>query len=167
MLIEVCRLDQEAAIEEDEEGFDPNEEARDYEEVARNFPVFCVSSRAFQKLSGRLQKDALHINGFSNLEDTEIPQLQRYTEQLTLGTRVSGSRKFLNELGQLLNSMKHWATNEGYVAPSKEIQRINEEFLRTGLNCLLEVSTADDLQCPPLLSPFSSFPPSYSRFMLC
>ncbi|KAI7342216.1 hypothetical protein KC354_g16519 [Hortaea werneckii] len=53
----IRELDQENAEEEDPEHFDPEEDLRDYDEVARNLPVFCVSSRAYQKLSGRLKKD--------------------------------------------------------------------------------------------------------------
>lgn len=52
----IKELDQENAAEEDEEGFDPEEDLRDYDAVARSLPVFCVSSRAYQKLSGRMVK---------------------------------------------------------------------------------------------------------------
>lgn len=56
-------LDQETAIEEDEENFDPDVDLRDYDKVAETLPVFCVSSRAFQKLSGRLVRDKLTALG--------------------------------------------------------------------------------------------------------
>lgn len=41
----IKELDQEIAAEEDEENFDPENEVRDYDEVAKSLPVFCVSSR--------------------------------------------------------------------------------------------------------------------------
>jgi hypothetical protein len=41
-------LDQELALEEDEENFNPDVELRDYEQVAQSLPVFCVSSRGYQ-----------------------------------------------------------------------------------------------------------------------
>lgn len=41
----IKELDQEIAAEEDEENFNPDNEVRDYDEVARGLPVFCVSSR--------------------------------------------------------------------------------------------------------------------------
>lgn len=145
MLIMFPRIDQEAAFEEDENAFDPDQEARDYKEVARNLPVFCVSSRAYQKLSGRLQDDSVHINGFLTIDDTEIPQLQKHTKNLTKGGRVSSSRRFLHELGQLLNSLKLWITDDGRLAPDKELQRIDEMFLCASLDRLLNVSTAPDL----------------------
>lgn len=67
----IKELDQENAAEEEDENFDPDEELRDYEEVARSLPVFCVSSRAYQKLSGRLQREA-PVPGFSAPEETEV-----------------------------------------------------------------------------------------------
>ena len=48
----IKELDQELAEEEDQANFNPDVDARDYEEVARSLPVFCVSSRAYQKLQG-------------------------------------------------------------------------------------------------------------------
>ncbi|RDL34493.1 uncharacterized protein BP5553_07621 [Venustampulla echinocandica] len=46
----IKELDQENAQEADEANFNPDEDIRNYEEVARSLPVFCVSSRAYQKL---------------------------------------------------------------------------------------------------------------------
>jgi hypothetical protein len=64
----------ENAMEEDEENFNPEEELRDYDEVAKSLPVFCVSSRAYQKLCGRLQKDE-KVPGFKTPEETEVSRL--------------------------------------------------------------------------------------------
>lgn len=136
----VYRLDQEAAIDEDENAFDPDEDARDYDEVARSLSVFCVSARAYQKLSGRLKKDSVHVDGFTAPEDTEIPQLQDHARRLTEGGRVSNSRRFLNDLIQLLNSMKLWATNDGRMGLNTQEQSIDEMFLRARLAELQKVS---------------------------
>jgi hypothetical protein len=57
--------------EEDEANFNPDEDIRNYEEVAGSLPVFCVSSRAYQKLSGRLQRDK-DVPGFKLVEETEV-----------------------------------------------------------------------------------------------
>ena len=48
----VKELDQEIAEEEDALNFDPEAYLRDYDEVAQNLSVFCVSSRAYQRLQG-------------------------------------------------------------------------------------------------------------------
>lgn len=109
----IKELDQENAIEEDDATFDPDQDVRDYDEVARSLPVFCVSSRAYQKLSGRLEKDDIRSHGFLSLEDTEIPQLQEHAKKLTEGGRRSHCRRFLNDLSQLVNSMSLWSADDG------------------------------------------------------
>lgn len=57
--------------EEDESNFDPDEELRDYDKVAKSLPVFCVSSRAYQKLSGRFQRDN-DVSGFKSIDETQV-----------------------------------------------------------------------------------------------
>lgn len=133
------RLDQEAAIDEDEDAFDPDQDARDYDEVARSLSVFCVSARAYQKLSGRLKKDSVHVEGFTEPEDTEIPQLQEHAKRLTEGGRASSSRRFLNDLIQLLNSMKLWVTDDGRMALGKKEQKVGEMFMRARVAKLQKV----------------------------
>lgn len=107
------RLDQENAIEESDETFNPDQDLRDYDQVATSLPVFCVSSRAYQRLSGKLRKDNFQSQGYMTAEDTEIPQLQEHAKKLTEASRMSNARQFLNDLGQLLNSMKLWSTGNG------------------------------------------------------
>ncbi|KAI4748386.1 hypothetical protein E4T50_01395 [Aureobasidium sp. EXF-12298] len=66
----IKELDQETAADEDPDTFNPEEDLRDYEKVAKDLPVYCVSSRAYQKLSGRLVKDNA-VRGFTDVEQTE------------------------------------------------------------------------------------------------
>ncbi|KAL8716632.1 MAG: hypothetical protein Q9225_006051, partial [Loekoesia sp. 1 TL-2023] len=73
----IKEIDQEIAAEEDEDNFNPEAEVRDYDEVAKSLPVFCVSSRGYQKLQGRLRKDP-PVPGFTTIEETEIPALQAH-----------------------------------------------------------------------------------------
>ncbi|KAI7000145.1 hypothetical protein KC360_g724 [Hortaea werneckii] len=108
----IRELDQENAEEEDPEHFNPEEDLRDYDEVARNLPVFCVSSRAYQKLSGRLKKDK-DVPGFEDVQQTEMPQLQGHCKKLTENGRQASCRRFLNSLTQLLTSMALWASDDG------------------------------------------------------
>jgi hypothetical protein len=65
-------LDQDQAQARDGADFNPDVQERDYEQLAEMLPVFCVSSRAYQKLSGNMKKDEA-ISGFPTLEDTESP----------------------------------------------------------------------------------------------
>ena len=136
----IKELDQELAAEENEETFNPETDVRDYEEVARGLPVFCVSSRGYQKLKGRLRKDP-DILGFSSIEETEIPQLQAHCEQLTEVGRSANCRTFINKLSQLLNSLSLWASNDGSRANMTDEQRaIEERYLQKGLSALESVS---------------------------
>ncbi len=137
----IKELDQELAAEEDEGNFDPDAEARDYDGVARALPVFCVSSRAYQKLQGRLRKDP-HIAGFTTIEETEIPQLQAHCEKLTENGRSANCRSFINKLNQLLNSLVLWASSDGTGATTTPEQRArDDEFLQKGLKNLETVSS--------------------------
>ena len=108
----IKELDQELAEEEDAANFNPDEDARDYDEVARSLPVFCVSSRAYQKLKGRLQKDK-SVPGFADVDETEIPLLQAHCRKLTEAGREAACKRFLTNLTQLLNSLRLWSSNDG------------------------------------------------------
>ena len=139
----IKELDQELAAEEDEENFDPDAEIRDYDEVARRLPVFCVSSRGYQKLQGRLRKDP-DIAGFSNIDETEIPQLQAHCEKLTETGRSASCKTFINKLSQLLNSVHLWASSDGTSAHMTPEQRAREaRYLTKGLKSLESVSARD------------------------
>ncbi|KAI1760686.1 hypothetical protein GGR53DRAFT_508668 [Hypoxylon sp. FL1150] len=133
----IKELDQENAAEEDEAAFNPDEDLRDYDEVARSLPVFCVSSRAYQMLSGRLQKDDFQGDGFMSVEDTEIPQLQQHAIRSTEAGRASHYRGFLNELVQLINSLGLWTANDGTQSTLTDVEKRREEMhLRRLLNDL-------------------------------
>jgi GTPase SAR1 family protein len=132
----IKELDQDNAAEENPDEFDPDEEIRDYEEIARSLPVFCVSSRAYQKLSGRLQKDG-GVNGFTALEQTEIPQLQAHCRKLTEAGRLQGCKIFLNSLSRLLTSLSLWASDDGSSAESSTQQRkMMQTFVNRNLQTL-------------------------------
>lgn len=127
----IKELDQELAAEEDEENFNPDIETRDYEEVARSLPVFCVSSRGYQKLQGRLQKDP-SVPGFKSIEETEIPQLQAHCKKLTEAGRAANCKRFLNNFSQLLNSLTMWASSDGAGLDLTADQKAKEARLLQG-----------------------------------
>ena len=137
----IKEIDQELAAEKDDRNFDPDVEFRDYREVARQLKVFCVSSRGYQKLQGRLKKDT-SVAGFKKLEETEIPQLQRHCINLTKAARLSGCRRFLNNLNLLLNSMALWASGEstGYM-PTTEHSMQEADVITEKLKSLECVSS--------------------------
>ena len=136
----IKELDQELAAEEDEENFNPDAETRDYEEVARSLPVFCVSSRGYQKLQGRLQKDP-SVPGFKSIEETEIPQLQAHCRKLTEAGRAASCKRFLNNFSQMLNSLTMWASSDGTGAHLTAEEKAKEaKFLQGSLKKLESVS---------------------------
>ncbi|KAI4946500.1 hypothetical protein J4E91_007188 [Alternaria rosae] len=108
----IKEIDQENAAEEDEDNFNPDEEMRDYNQVAESLPVFCVSSRAYQKMCGRMQKDD-EVPGFVTPEETEVPQLQNHCNKLTEGGRIHTSRTFLTSVCQMLTTFNLWTSSHG------------------------------------------------------
>ncbi|KAI8943413.1 hypothetical protein NX059_001425 [Plenodomus lindquistii] len=108
----IKEIDQENAAEEDEDNFNPDEETRDYDQVAKSLPVFCVSSRAYQKMQGRLIKDD-DVPGFVTPEETEVPQLQAHCKKLTEGGRIQTARTFLLNFCQLMTTFHLWASDDG------------------------------------------------------
>ncbi|KAL1795846.1 hypothetical protein ACET3X_006070 [Alternaria dauci] len=134
----VKEIDQENAAEEDEDNFNPDEEMRDYDQVARSLPVFCVSSRAYQKMCGRLQKDDA-VPGFVTREETEVPQLQAHCRKLTEAGRIQTSRAFLTSVCRMLNTFSIWTSDDGtgLKMTSKEKQK-QVIYLQQQLNALTD-----------------------------
>ena len=122
----VREIDQELAELDDAENFNPDDDARDYDEVAKNLPVFCVSSRAYQKLQGRLVKDRRPA-GFRSIAETEVPLLQDHCIQLTTKSRQTSCRRFLTSLFHILNSLRLLAMNDGTGRKLTELQLAKEE----------------------------------------
>lgn len=118
-------LDREAAEDADGENFDPEAQLRDYTEVANKLPVFCVSSRGYQKLRGRLRKDG-DPPVFQNVDQTGIPALQAHCEKLTEEGRTVSGRRFLTNLSQLCNSLSLWSTSDGPVSHLSDAQKEKE-----------------------------------------
>ncbi|KAK8038081.1 hypothetical protein PG994_014848 [Apiospora phragmitis] len=138
----IKELDQETAAEKDDANFDPDQDAQDYNAVAAGLSVFCISSRAFQKLSGRLEKDDFDSHGFTSLEDTEVPQLQAHAKKLTETGRIAHYKEFLNNLLRLVYSMNLWVTDEGTSSLSTAEKRSEEIHLRKLLGELKDVFDA-------------------------
>ncbi|CAO1602122.1 hypothetical protein XANCAGTX0491_005753 [Xanthoria calcicola] len=132
----IKEIDQEIAAEEDEDNFNPDNDVRDYDEVAKSLPVFCVSSRGYQKLQGRLRKDP-PVPGFTSIEETEIPALQAHCEKLTETGRINNCRAFINRLSSLLNSLTIWASSDGTGANLTAEQKAKEaRYFQKGMEGL-------------------------------
>lgn len=106
------KLDHQIAEEEDAANHDPDVDLDDYTQMAAKLPIFCVSSRAYQKLNGRLVKEQMP-SGFKNTHHTGIPALQRHCINLTSAKRAAAARRFLSSAIQLRNSFETWASSNG------------------------------------------------------
>lgn len=132
-------MDLDIAMREDEENFDPREEARDYAALAGNLPVFCVSSKAYQKMSGRLERDE-KVDGFPDIENTGIPGLQRHALKIIESTRVIACQRFLNELRRYLMSlMMQVVIPQQPLKLADEMRQQELDFLEESLEVLSQV----------------------------
>ncbi|RHZ59709.1 uncharacterized protein CDV56_100818 [Aspergillus thermomutatus] len=104
-------------------------------ELEGGLPVFCVSTKAYQKLQGRLQNNEPEVAGFTELSQTEIPQLQAHCIRLTEGPREASSRLFLIELKKLLQSMSLWssATGSAHVLSDAKKQEMEAGYKEAGM----------------------------------
>lgn len=137
----IRELDSELAEEQDAANFDPEKDARDYDAVAKSLPVFCVSSRGYQKLMNRLKKDS-DIPGFKDVAETEIPQLQVHCKKLTEAGREAACRRFLTSLSQLLNSLRLWSQSDSAGRKLNDAQIRRESlWLEQRLNTFDKVRT--------------------------
>ncbi|KAK1836798.1 nuclear GTPase SLIP-GC [Podospora conica] len=123
----IRELDQQDAEAQDPENFDPEVDQRDYDAIAADLPVYCVSSRAFQNLCGRLPLDKFDPSGFPTVKDTEVPALQDHACMLTEKARVASARKWLHEFAKLIYSMIIWSGNHATQATLTDSEKEKEE----------------------------------------
>ncbi|KAI3544138.1 hypothetical protein CABS03_04943 [Colletotrichum abscissum] len=76
----------------------------DYEQIGRVLPVFCISSRGYQQLRGRMKKDH-RVVGFTSLDDTGVPGLRDYTLEQAAAIQASHFRHHLSEICRLLGAL--------------------------------------------------------------
>lgn len=119
-------LNQDLAAE-DEKDLDPSCFTKDYQDVTKSLPVFCVSARAYQKLAG-CWEDEESVPGFAKSEHTEISELRAHCVKLTENRRLSHGHTFLNELTRFLNSLTFQIISDDSQATA--------EAKKTGLHCV-------------------------------
>ncbi|EZF59156.1 hypothetical protein H104_07889 [Trichophyton rubrum CBS 289.86] len=115
---------------------DEGSEDREIPMTKEKLDVFCVSSKAFQILEGRLKEHKV-MKGFITPEDTGIPQLQRYCLNLGFAARMAKHTDFLNNLGQLVNSLQLQASGQDKL--SLRSNQDDQELLQAEFNKLKEV----------------------------
>ncbi|KAI0025028.1 hypothetical protein F4780DRAFT_490832 [Xylariomycetidae sp. FL0641] len=119
------QLDDLDAQRDDPETFDPDEEVRDYDLIASSLPIFCVCSRAYQALIGKLSTRS-NLEGFDSAETTEIPQLVQHAKNLTEAIRMKENKVFLNNALQVLNSLYIWSSEHDFESDLTEEEKQSE-----------------------------------------
>ncbi|KAK3953311.1 hypothetical protein QBC32DRAFT_234854 [Pseudoneurospora amorphoporcata] len=97
-------LDEESLLSQGESGHDSSYTRRDYQAIAARLPVFCVSGRAYQKMSGMLRNDE-PTTGYLSLEETEIIALQEHAQKTVASTRTDTCHWYLTNLRSLVSQL--------------------------------------------------------------
>ncbi|KAL5487951.1 hypothetical protein ACEPAI_6059 [Sanghuangporus weigelae] len=101
----VKELDDAAEEKRNPMGFDPSVNLRDYDGI--NLPVFTISSRDYIRITKQVKGDG-NPSCFSNIEDTGIPELQKWCHSLTIKSRERAARNFRNQLRVFTTSIKSY-----------------------------------------------------------
>ncbi|XP_060681232.1 uncharacterized protein LOC132815894 isoform X2 [Hemiscyllium ocellatum] len=75
-----------------------------------NLPVFTVSSTEYLKLQDKLLRDG-PAQVFNNIEDTEIPAVQRFVHQITLSRRVVATEMVIRRVATFVSQVVTYLTN--------------------------------------------------------
>lgn len=92
---------------------------RQYETLARNLPVFCVSSDAYQTLCGNSTNNRAAY-GFGAEADTGVPALLAHCASLTEITRIASCKRFLQGFARLCHSIRLEMSCESKLADQKK-----------------------------------------------
>ncbi|KAH9844070.1 Dynamin family-domain-containing protein [Rhodofomes roseus] len=121
-------LDDAAAEERDPDSFDPTRNIRDYSAI--NLPVFTCSARDYVRIKGQVKGDG-DPSCFCKVEDTGIPDLQKWCHRLTVASRERAARNFLNHLKTFANGVKSYVEGIGDVtAADRESMREKWESMQ-------------------------------------
>lgn len=131
--IDIVRHLDEMLDEEDAHADSEPTIPRDYEELKRLLPVFCVSSESYQILQGKFgrRRTKVHIQTES---DTEIPQLIEHLIKVVTVDRHEICLRILNELKTAINSIHIWAVQDG---DTKEVTEEQASNVSSGFNSKL------------------------------
>jgi len=130
MIMYVKKTDEQLRPESSRTGDIPVD-YRDYSQVEKALPVFVVSSKAFQVLSGDQQDDKIAIHGFLSIEDTEVPALQQHCSSLTFRARALTVKRTLIQSDLALPSIIEWT---GHGATREALTPQEMESLRAACN---------------------------------
>ncbi|KAF6817123.1 hypothetical protein CSOJ01_02543 [Colletotrichum sojae] len=96
-----------------------------YDEIRKSLPVFCVSSRGYQQLRGRMKEDQ-RVVGFSSLEDTQVLELRKHTLELAASVQDSCLRRHIQQVNRLLRGMDLFLSGDDPLLKMSEAERNDE-----------------------------------------
>ncbi|KXH60097.1 hypothetical protein CSAL01_09810 [Colletotrichum salicis] len=148
LLIAIFRLDEELLAEQQSGEASQNiQESTDYEQIGEELAVFCISSRGYQQLRGRMRKDA-RVLGFTSLDDTGVPGLCNHTLSLTADIQAGYFKSHLNEIGRVLQGMDLFLAGDEATLKLSEAEREAEcQFLKMTLKNLYRDLRKDMTKC--------------------
>ncbi|KAL5530325.1 hypothetical protein ACEPAF_6582 [Sanghuangporus sanghuang] len=117
----VKELDDTAEEKRNPMGFDPSVNLRDYDGI--NLPVFTISSRDYIRITKQVKGDG-NPSCFSSIEDTGIPEIQKWCHSLTISSRERAARNFRNQLRVFATSIK------SYIDSFAMVSEADKEALR-------------------------------------
>ncbi|KAF7313741.1 hypothetical protein HMN09_00531200 [Mycena chlorophos] len=109
-------LDDAAAEERDPDNFDPSVAIRDYDAI--DLPVFCCSSRDYVRITKQVKGDG-DPSCFTNVNDTGIPEVQKWVKTLTVSSREHAARTFLTQLKTFAADVRSFAAENISVTPAE------------------------------------------------
>lgn len=141
----VQELDQELFVDEGDDDLDLSQDASYYDNLVHKLPVFCVSSRAYLKLTGKLPEDEA-VRGFETEWDTEIPYLQEHALETANEFRSDLCRRFLKDFLQIIRSLVlQLLMEEKPLELQKELRKKElDYFTESWATLQLNLQTAED-----------------------
>ncbi|KAK0674230.1 hypothetical protein QBC41DRAFT_264526 [Cercophora samala] len=126
-------MEQEDAAYDDEH--DPDRTQRDkYRKLAQSLPVFCVSSNAYHKLTGRLQEDE-SLHGFTKTEETQIPALKEHALSIVAQTEGARYRQLSRDLRRFVIDLHLRIVIGGQPYKlAEDLRMVEEDFLTVAIN---------------------------------
>ncbi|KAK1756044.1 hypothetical protein QBC47DRAFT_298399 [Echria macrotheca] len=132
----IWELDQDLAEQRNGDDLNTGYPERDYQKLADMLPVFCVSSKAYLKKTGQLEKDEA-MSGFPDVEDTGIPGLQRHALSIAGAVRGAGLKAFFNNLhNYLANLMMQIVMSDRPLKLAEDMRAREKRILEDAINKL-------------------------------
>ncbi|XP_064410323.1 uncharacterized protein LOC106703612 [Latimeria chalumnae] len=141
-------IQHEDGKDEDDEDISDEEEVLSFSEPWGNgdndpnqdgaLQVFTVSSTEFLKLKGKLSSEGPPVV-FNTEEDTEIPALKSFVQQMALRQRKIAAEKLIRSIASFVSQVVTYLTNQRAQDKSQEAQvRETVQYCITGLQKMLQ-----------------------------